>query len=332
MLRVRAAHGPLARIVLALLTALAAGALLVSPGQAPTARAADPPFVDWPALLPGLTDEYDPSSENNCVAGRPTCITAVIREMERRFGPLGRSCHHNAVFALAYLRTTQTYDWAQRQDGYFQERNWVNHYAAVFAKYYFRAYDDWATGRTGSVPAAWRIAFDNARDRKVTGSGNLLLGMSGHINRDLPYVLAGIGMATPAGTSRKVDHNKVNHFLNTVMQPLLLEASARFDPDTINVRTPFGVGYTALFQQVAAWRELAWRNAELLVTAPTPAARALVANTIEAQAATTATGLVTANSYLPGQSSAARDAFCAANNGAAAPMAYAFGTPRPYGR
>ena len=314
--------------VLAVLLALAG--LLFSAGRQPAA-ADDPIFVDWPSLLPGLVDEYDPSSANDCVAGRPNCLDATIREMERRFAPLGQACDHNAVFALAYLRTTQTYEWARDQAGYFNDTPWVNHEDAVFAKYYFNAYDNWAAGHRSQVPEAWLLAFDAAAGHRVTGSGNLLLGMNAHINRDLPFTLAAIGIATPDGQSRKPDHDKVNQFLNTVVQPLLAELAARFDPTIVNIVTPYGVGYTALFQTIAAWREQAWRNAELLVTAPTPEIRSAVAAEIEAAAATEALALTAANSYLPPLvTSAPRDAFCASHNGDPPPMSYAFGTASAY--
>jgi len=55
----------------------------------------------------GLTTEFDPSSENDCTAGRTRCVDAVIREMQRRFDPLAQSCDHDSIFALAYLRTTE---------------------------------------------------------------------------------------------------------------------------------------------------------------------------------------------------------------------------------
>jgi hypothetical protein len=300
-------------------------------GRQGSALASDPAFLDWPALLPSLVDTFDPNSANDCVAGRPHCVDATIAEMRRRFASLGQSCDHNAVFALAYLRTTQTYEWARNQPGYFQDTPWVNHEDAVFAKYYFAAYDAWAAGNRAQVPQAWLMAFDGAAARKLTGSGDLLLGMNAHVNRDLPFALAAIGIVTPSGQTRKPDHDKVNQFLNTVLQPLLLEESARLDPTVNAVSTPFGAGYTGLFQLLAAWREDAWRYAEQLVDAPTPDARAQVAQTIETNAANQAATLAAANSYdPPATTTDARDAFCAAHNGDAPPMSYAFGTPSAY--
>lgn len=309
------------------LFAVVLGSLGVLASAAP-AQADDPTFVDWSSLLPSFTDTYDPTSENDCVAGKPNCIDKTIREMQKRFAPLGQACSHNAVFSLAYLRTTQTYKWARNQEGFFADTPFVNHEDAVFAKYYFDAYDDWASGHRTSVPQAWLIAFDAAANRQVSGSGDVFLGMSAHVNRDLPFVLASIGLTYPDGTSRKADHDKVNQFLNAVLNPLLAEEAARFDPATDDASDPLLLGYTSSFQLLAAWRETAWRNAERLVNAPDAAARAQVAQSIEDYAAGVAMSLTAAEGYYPPfSSSTARDNFCASHKGAAAPIAYTWGTP-----
>jgi hypothetical protein len=308
-----------------LIAVLAAGTQL---GGISGASADVPIFADWTSLLPSLTDGYDPTSANDCVSGKPSCLDKTIREMQRRFAPLGQACAHNAVFALAYLRTTQTYGWARDQAGYFADTPFVNHEDAVFAKYYFDAYDDWAAGRRGDVPQAWLMSFDAAAARRVSGSGNVFLGMNAHVNRDLPFVLAAIGLTFPDGTSRKADHDKVNQFLNAVIDPLLAEEAARFDPTVDDARDPLLLGYTTTFQMLAAWRETAWRNAERLVNAPDAAARAQVAQSIESYAAGVAQTLILAEGYLPPlTTTAARDSFCSTHKGAIAPIAYTFGTP-----
>jgi hypothetical protein len=66
------------------------------------------------------------------------------------------------------------------------------------------------------VPQAGLAALDAAVDHQVSGDGNLFLGMSAHVNR-LPFVLAAIGLTVSGGTSRKADHEKVNQFLNVVI-------------------------------------------------------------------------------------------------------------------
>src|SRR4028118_1560606 len=119
---------------------------------------------------------------------------------------------------------------------------------------YFNAYDDWASGRVERVPPAWRVALQAAGTQQVSGSGNLLLGINAHVQRDLPFALAAIGMTTESGVSRKRDHDKVNEILNRVVKPLMKEEAARFDPQMETIQTPYGIGYAGLLQTLVAWR------------------------------------------------------------------------------
>ena len=99
-----------------------------------------------------------------------------------------------------------------------------------------------------------------------------------------------------------------------------------------DTQDPFGLGNWTLFQMVSGWRENAWRNAEALISAPTPAARALVAAEIEATANSAAQTILASQSYLPlVQSSTARDAHCAAHVDEAPNVPYAFGQATAYG-
>ena len=102
-----------------------------------------------------------------------------------------------------------------------------------------------------------------------------------------------------------------------MVSPLLDEIAARYDP---SVRVVPGLGRSLSdflqFQALPVWREAAWRNAERLASAPSPAARAAIAATIEQTAAVEATALLTLTRYLPPlATSAARDAHCRANLG-----------------
>ena len=279
---------------LALLTATV---VVVAAGSTPAA-ADDPIFVPWSDLLPGLTTQYEPGSSNLCASGQLSCVDSVIAEMTARFNPLATSCSHNAVFSLTYLRTTEEYRRSVADGTFFSDTPFINHQDALFASYYFDAYDAWRAGNLTAVPQAWQLALGAADGKKVSAMGNLLLGMSAHVNRDLPYVLADIGLVKPDGTSRKPDHDKVNEFLNRVIDPLLDEVAARFDP-TVNSWHVQGqtMDYTALMQVLVGWREQAWRNAEALVAAPDAQARAMVAQEIETNAAIQQNLLIAATAY-----------------------------------
>ena len=317
--------------VAALLTAVLAGAGLGVPAAtAPSAGAT--PYVPWKSYLSGWTEKYVPTSANACVSGRPPCLRQTLKELNRVLELNGRSCDHNAVFALAYLRMTQTYGWSRDVPGYYQDVPFANHQDAVFAKYYTDAYYNWRNGRRGKVPGAWLMAFDASKAKQLTGTGDLMLAMNAHINRDLAFVVAAVGLTGPDGSSRKPDFDKVEDFLARAASPMMREAAARFDPTIDDASDPLGVLNGTVMQVISLWRENAWRNAERLVSARTPAQRARVAASIEAQAESIGRTIRLGfrQSRLLG-GSAARDRHCAANHKARAPEPYPFGTPRAYG-
>jgi hypothetical protein len=224
--------------------------------------------------------------------------------MNRRFDALADACDHDALFGLAYLRTTEQYKVSATTPGFYSDVNFINHEDAVFASYYFNAYDAWSRGDVANTPPAWRVALQAADQKSVNGSTDILLGISAHINRDLPFVLWQIGLVKPDGTSRKPDHDKVNEFLNHV--DLFAEASRRFD-NTIDPNQAPGA-----IQSIIVMRENAWRNAERLRDAENdPVAFAMVKDSIEQAAYNAALTIKASGAYGPLGSSAARDSYCA---------------------
>jgi len=318
------------RWMVGVLAGALAAAFLV--GAPPASADTTPTNIAWSSYLAGWTDEYIPTSDNDCVAGRDNCLKATLKELARIADSTAKSCSHDAVFSRAYLRMTQTYGWSRDIDRYYEDVPFANHQDAVFAKYYTDAYYAYQSGDLASVPKAWQIAFGASRDQRVSGSGSLLLGMNAHINRDLPFVLAAVGLVAPDGSSRKPDYDAVEKWLYTATEPLLEEIAARFDSTADDGSDPYGLNNLALFQLISGWRETAWRNAEALVSAPTPEDRALVAKSIEDAATAGAKTILTAESYAPPlTSSAPRDKWCDAHHDDAPPVPYDFGVAQPYG-
>ncbi|MFL5896222.1 MAG: DUF5995 family protein [Thermoleophilaceae bacterium] len=300
------------------LTAALAAALAIS--VFPQVAAADlvstattiNPITDWSTLLPSLSTTYDPNDPNLCNSGKPQCVDLVAKEMTKRFQPLADSCDHNALFSLLYLDVTKQVGQAVRTAGYFQDAGFISHEDAVFASYYFNAFDAYANGDRVHTPMAWQIAFDAAKSHEEQGIGNLMLGMNAHINRDLPFVLYAIGLVAPDGSSRKPDHDKVNDVLYAAYDPAISEGARRFDPSLSSDSGP--VAQDSGIQTVIGWREEAWRNAERLAAASSDAERAQIGQQIEAAANAEARSIEAAYAYPPGQSSASRDAYCAVHH------------------
>ncbi|MBE9016311.1 hypothetical protein C7Y66_25565 [Chroococcidiopsis sp. CCALA 051] len=254
-----------------------------------------------------LANAQELTSKKVCQQGLPQCVTLVIREMERRYKPLARQCDHDAVFALNYLRTTEVFQQTLDEIGY-SDPSAVVREDALFAEYYFRAYDAYRRGKKEDVPLAWQITFDAAQNRSVSGSGNIALGINAHIQRDLPFVLYELYLqGRPVSYE---DHTRVNDFLQQVNP--LKELAEKFDPTIDDQDVPGDEDDAARFETIVQWREAAFRNYERLRDASTDAHRMQVAKEIEEFAAQTAQFLQQSFSYPPGTDSSERDAYCQA--------------------
>lgn len=304
--------------------------MLVRPAGADLGSDLTGAFTDWTTLLPSLPNASDPTDPNICANGSYTCVDRTIKKMADAASPLVQNCNDNAVFAMTYLRTTQTYKWARSQSGFFNDPTWVNYEDAVFGSFYFQAYQGWysAPQNLTWVPSAWQTAFSAADHDLVTGTGNLMLGMNAHVNADLPVVLYEIGLVDANGNSRKPDHEAVNAFLDDEANALLAEMSGRFDPGLAIPSTPDGVGLQALMQTLIGWREEAWDNAQALADAPDPAARALVYDNIQQAAQVEAQSLVAEYSYVAGaETPLSRLSYCMAHHYWQTTTAYPWGFP-----
>jgi hypothetical protein len=290
--------------------AAAALALTAAPAAADHSDANLP----WPEHLPPqqVTTKVQPGPIRSCRRARLRCVKRVVARMTRRWQALDSACDHRAVFALTYLRTTEAFlRTIREQRRFFRHRRWVIYEDVLFADYYFRAFDRYVAGK--AVPDAWRIAFAAAGGGETNAGHDVFLGMNAHIQRDLPYVLAKVGLRTRRGRSRKPDHDRVNRILTTVIDPVEDELARRYDPlFTLADAKPAPVEELAALELLKSWREGAWRNAERLLAADSPAERAQVAQSIETWSR------IWAESIRAGQTpgyAAVRDAHCRARHG-----------------
>jgi hypothetical protein len=259
---------------------------------------------------PGNSAQMISPGFDDCPSGDQSCPAKVILEMYERWRPLNASCDHRAVFALTYLRTTEAFaSAADGEPGFFQDRPWVTHEDAVFADLYYRAFDQALNGQ--AVPGSWAAAFAADDSPDVTGIGDMFLGMNAHINRDLSYTLAAVGLVMPGGASRKTDHDRVNTFLARVADPLQDELGRRYDPLFGTTDTPTPLDEQTVLDAIQGMRENAWRNAESLVNAGSDSARANAEAGIEAQSVAFANSIRAANT-IPGYGPT-RDAYCRAH-------------------
>jgi len=275
-----------------------------------------PPVVPWETLLPPLPTAQNPQFQGvpGCTTPSMACIDNEISTMDSLRLQFG--CDHRAVFDTTYELLTMTLRDMMNSDPHlFADPNWVIGEDATFAQLYYNSLNAYEQGQP--VPEAWKIAFDTAAHGDANGPQDMLLGINAHVQRDMPYMLASVGLRAPDGTSHKPDHDKFNEVLNQAYARVVDTIAKRFDPIE-NLQAPsfnpaLGLaGNVSGDQLVQAWREGVWRNAERLLNAPNEAARQRVELTIEANAAASARAI--AAIQVPPGYRAQRDAYCATHN------------------
>lgn len=271
------------------------------------AATAQAPGVSWTQYLPALPSpsQTRPNRVAHCRRAKLKCVKTQIGRMTRLQARLG--CDHRGVFATTYLELTRELRDALIADPkmlrfpffFFRED-------ALFANVYFRTVRRWEQGR--AVPDAWRIAFETAETGEVNAAQDMLLGINAHVQNDMPFVLAQLGLRDRKGRSRKVDHDRTNDQLASGYERVVGAVKDRYDP-LVGITNPPGIPAddVAGLEMVRQWRENVWRNAERLVNARSDAERAAVAADIEAYAADWAEAI--ASVEQPGYR-VQRDAYC----------------------
>jgi hypothetical protein len=265
------------------------------------------PNLPWTDPLPPLASPT-PGEEvevEHCEEPSIECVRFQIERMEELQERLG--CDHRAVFATTYLELTRE---AERtmvaEPDFMRFPRYFFREDALFANVYFDALEAWEAGER--VPPAWRIAFRAAESPHINAGQDMLLGINAHVQNDMPFVLAALGLRDGSGGSIKPDHDKFNQVLNRAYQNVVDEITRRYDPIVGQIAAEWNpLEDLAALEMVRVWRELVWRHAELLVNAPNAATRNLIARQIETNAALWAQALAVP---LQRGYGATRDAYC----------------------
>jgi hypothetical protein len=291
------------------LTALALGS-----ATATLSLADSPSDYNWTEVLPANPSASGPQPRpvRGCRKATVRCVVLEarrLRALQARFG-----CDHRGVFATTYLELTrEALATVRRNPRFFRYPRYFFREDALFANVYFKAVRAWHHG--GRVPEAWRVAFETARDADVNAAQDMLLGINAHVQNDMPFVLASLGLRTQNGRSRKSDHDAMNAVLDRAYERVVRAVERRFDPavgTTNSTATP--LDDIAGIELVREWRENVWRNAERLVSAENAAERRQVAAQIQDYAGGWARSI--AAFETPGYR-AERDAYCRSRLGSA---------------
>ena len=179
----------------------------------------------------------------------------------------------NKPFALLYLRTTEAMHNANNVGEFSDRVFWDTVVIPTFANYYLDAYAAWKRGDTQDVDVAWRIAFRTEPER-LNCSQMLWLGINAHVNNDLAFMIEQVGPRY-----LYLDHLHVDDVLARTGPVSYPEIQRDLCPGLFSETIP-----PTADLNIVAWRQLAWDNARRLVSAPTPQARAVIADAIRQHA------------------------------------------------
>lgn len=295
-----------------MLGVLALGGATAVSANAQLPELPQPVNLPWERTLPSLPGRSDvqPHAVPGCSDGSMRCIERVEAKLRRQWRRLDAACDHRVIASLAYLRITELLhrDLARKRPRFFRHKKWMAYVITDFSNSYFEAFSDYQRGHP--VPQSWQAFYDTARRGDANALQDLLLFSNAHAQHDLSFTYASMGLRTPSGRSRKHDHDGVNEINVRAIPKITAEIQRRYDPTIRDVPGP--LDEMAGLEPTKSWREMAWRNAERLSSAPDASARRQVAEQIETYSGAWGR-LIAASPQLAG-TRAARAAHCRAQH------------------
>lgn len=195
------------------------------------------------------------------VTGRFTSVDDAYTRLGRAEAHLRELTDRRSVFLTVYTEMTANVR-TGIESGAFDDADWVREYLVAFADRYRTALRDFERGSFASVPLPWRIGFNASLSEYTLLVQDALLGISAHINYDLPYALRDVSI-DPDRPAKRRDHDRINEVLRQlvdVVQRALAEvydAAGYTHVDT--ALGPFDEEFTLVGLTEA--RRLAWQNA-----------------------------------------------------------------------
>lgn len=203
-------------------------------------------------------------------AGDPAIVSLVaepygtVTEARDRLTELHREFaareDDRAVFLTVYAHTTEAVV-ARIDRGEFENPDWVADYLVEFANHYREAVHDYERGELSAVADPWQLAFDSAAAPDSLAIQDALLGVNAHINYDLAFALADVGIETDR-RAKRTDHRAVTDVLREIVDDIQDLLAEEYAPGLETVDESMGrVDERLAIFTIAECRDSAWRNA-----------------------------------------------------------------------
>ncbi|MGA2218493.1 MAG: DUF5995 family protein [Terracidiphilus sp.] len=141
---------------------------------------------------------------------------------------------------------------------------WIASLDVGFARFYFGAIETSLSG--APTPGCWQALFTQRNQTAIARIQFALAGMNAHINHDLPQAILALCRATSIapqqGTTQYSDYTALNTILDSLIESAKIALHVRLLGDALPPVS--ALDNTLAAWSVAAAREAAWTNAELL--------------------------------------------------------------------
>lgn len=146
----------------------------------------------------------------------------------------------------------------------FTDPAWIAALDVAFARYYFAAIQSSLSGE--STPGCWQALFTVRNQTAIARIQFALAGMNAHINHDLLQAILGLCQSTSIApqhrTTQYNDYTALNSTLDSLIEAAKMTLHVRLLGDALPPVSALDDTLAAF--SVAAAREAAWNNAELL--------------------------------------------------------------------
>jgi hypothetical protein len=165
-----------------------------------------------------------------------------------------------------YLQVTQTVE-VQINAGEFADCAWIATLDVRFARFYFAAIESsLSAGAQEQTPGCWQALFDRRNQPAIARIQFALAGMNAHINHDLSQAIVAVCQSTEIaplhGTAQYNDFTALNTTLDSLIETAKQTLNVRLLGDALPAAS--NLEDTLAAWSLAAAREAAWNNAELL--------------------------------------------------------------------
>ncbi len=181
--------------------------------------------MPWTQYLPALPSpsQTHPNRVAHCKRAKLKCVRMQIGRMRALQERLG--CDHKAVFATTYLVLTRALRDAMLADPHMLRwPKWFFREDALFANVYFRPCG--AGSRGGRCRRRGGSRSRRPTTARCSDAQDMLLGINAHVQNDMPFVVAQLGLRDRKGEARKPDHDLTNDVLSAAYEDVV-EGGAR---------------------------------------------------------------------------------------------------------